>query len=117
MDRKRETATQRGAALGLRVVDGDVPRAVFGVWKDKAREDRQDVRRQGVKGQVRTLDRRASGERGKAAPAEHFGTARELALLGVPLENAFGRAVQALSMTYTLAYESVARERSGPKAG
>lgn len=113
---QRLSATERGARMGIVVSDGGVPRAVFGVWKDRARGDRQEARSLGARGTTRNMNARVTGERGKRVPADHFAAAMEAARTGIPMESSFGRAVQALSMTYTLAYERVAREQTGPKA-
>ena len=85
-------------------------------WQEAALDTRADVRRVGVKGQLRRLDERVQGARGKRLPTEHFGTALEAARQGVPEDQAVGHAVRALTMTYALAYEQARREAAGPRA-
>ena len=115
MQGRRETALARGEAMGWTVEDGGVPRAVYGAWRETARETRAIVRAKGVKGDVPRLDERVSGKRGKAAANEHFGYAMELAARGVSEDEAVGQAVKAATLVIRLAYQQH-RMQQGPKA-
>lgn len=111
MDRRRETATKRGATKGITLQDGGLARAVYGVWADAARVQRKTLRDGGLRGETRRLDERAAGQRGVVAPREAFQAALELARGGVPLAEAVGLEVQKITRTYELAYQHVQQRK------